>query len=133
MSPASSTWCGVHPKAPAVDVCTRCGTFVCFECVDGLAGSVYCTPCMQKLSAPRAPEPASLRSQLAFGFAVAGFLLFPLAVVAIALGLVERWLIHRGRAPPAGERYARLATTLGVYALVCTPILLLLFATRCLG
>lgn len=124
MSPASHTRCGVHPETPAVDVCTRCGTFVCFTCVDGLAGNVYCAPCVRKLTAPPPRERAPARTYVALGLAVVGFVLVPLAVVAIGMGLLERWRIRRGRAPVAGERNARAATTVGVIALLCFPVIL---------
>jgi hypothetical protein len=118
------TLCGVHPKERAVDVCARCGTFLCFGCVLSLMGTVYCAPCVDKLNAPPPPEPVPSRVYGYLWLSILGFILPPFALLALVLGTVERRWIHKGTAPAAGDRLARLAVSLGLFGVLVSLVTL---------
>jgi hypothetical protein len=124
LEPSAETLCGVHPKERAVDVCERCGTFLCFGCVQSLTGTVYCGPCVERLTAPPPLEPAPGRVYVYLALALLGCLFFPFALAAILLGYIERRRILSGHAPRAGERYARLAGTLAIAAVLVNMLVL---------
>jgi hypothetical protein len=120
MAPPAGARCAKHPDASAVDVCQRCGTFVCGECVHIRAEDVYCADCARILD-----RPAPVRPKLAFALAAApgpllvalglfagGFarllglaLFLPLAASALALILQERAARIRGQSPRKGAFY----------------------------
>ena len=65
MSPPASARCAKHVETPAVDVCQRCGSFVCGECSTIRDEDLYCEACATVLE-----RPASSRPFVAFCFAV---------------------------------------------------------------
>ena len=120
MAPAAGARCAKHADAAAVDVCQRCGTFICGECVHIRAEDEFCADCALILD-----RPAPTRPKLAFGLAVAPLplgvaltlsagtvgtlvglaLLLPLIASALALILQERAARQRGQAPLTGRFY----------------------------
>jgi hypothetical protein len=73
-----SSECARHPGVAAVDICSRCGTFVCGDCVEYQGDDVpFCQPCIALVRV----VPASMRSRLtvaaaapALAILIAGFL-----------------------------------------------------------
>ena len=37
--------CGNHPSVAAVEICKRCGTFLCGDCLDYAGDDPYCSKC----------------------------------------------------------------------------------------
>ncbi len=98
--------CAQHPETAAVDVCQRCGAFVCAECTEIRDEDVYCTKCI-----PQLDKPTSVRIKVLFWTALlwmpAGFVIgqlrVPLASAAWGLAtpleaalLVVFWFLERG-------------------------------------
>ena len=55
--PPPSARCARHAEVPAVDVCQRCGSFVCGECVNIRKEDVYCAACAVILERPGSRRP----------------------------------------------------------------------------
>lgn len=109
MPPPSGATCPRHPGVLAVDVCERCGRFVCGDCEVLRDERTWCAECAA------VPHEASSRATLALVFGLGGFLWCgPLSIAAIALGRVEERAIERHAAPAAGLVRARWAVRLGV-------------------
>lgn len=110
-TPAGAS-CPRHPAALAVDLCERCGRFVCGDCAVLKDEKTWCSECAA------VPHSASARATLALVLGVAGFLFCaPVSVAAIALGLVEQRSIERRESPVEGLGRARWAVRLGVLQL----------------
>ncbi|MDP3502325.1 MAG: DUF4190 domain-containing protein [Myxococcales bacterium] len=121
-TPAGAS-CPLHPGALAVDVCERCGRFVCGDCTVLRDERALCTGCAAAVSSP------SSRATLALVCGALGFVCcvpFPLA--AIALGRIEERAIDRGEAPREGLTRARWAVRLGAMQLALLSLLLVSFA-----
>jgi hypothetical protein len=96
----------------AVDVCERCGRFVCGDCEVLRDERTWCAECAA------VPHRASPRATLALVLGLGGFVCCgPLSLAAIALGRVEERAIERHEAPPQGLARARWAVRLGVVQL----------------
>ena len=121
----SGALCGRHPTVAAVEICTRCGTFVCGECVAYRADEQpYCTDCLAHLDHARPSRRASVGLGLSIGAAsgvLVGVVLPPLWLLALfagTAGAVVSWVevraIARGDAPTAGLRRARAGRLIGI-------------------
>lgn len=123
--PAQGARCGNHPAVPAVDLCQRCGTFLCGDCVELIDETVYCPHCFQRLGAGDSPSVAS-RLSLVLGFVglLWGFL--P-GIVGLGIAAWELRQIRAGRSSARGLRYARYARILGLinFGLFCLAFLYL--------
>ncbi|MCU0696179.1 MAG: hypothetical protein MUC96_06610 [Myxococcaceae bacterium] len=120
MPVATGATCPVHVAVPAVEVCERCGRFVCGECLqfaqDGVA---LCTACFAK------PHGRSTRSGLALALVLAGCLgCVPLTPIGIALAWLELRAIERGEAAAASKAGAQWALGLGLMQLAAGALLL---------
>ena len=116
-TPAGAT-CPRHAGVLAVDVCERCGRFVCGDCEVLRDERTWCSECAA------VPYRASTRATLALVFGVGGFLCCgPLSIAAIALGRVEQRAIERREAPEVGLGRARWAVRLGVLQVVLGVLL----------
>jgi len=74
--------CARHPGVTAVDICSRCGTFVCGDCVEYQGDEVpFCQPCIALVRV----TPAPMRSRAA------------LALAAIALATLLAGFLVKGR------------------------------------
>ncbi|MGC4115181.1 MAG: YIP1 family protein [Myxococcales bacterium] len=63
----STAHCAVHADRTAVDICSRCGTFACREClVIGKDGQGVCSACLARQGGEAAPLPWEQRSELGF-------------------------------------------------------------------
>jgi len=110
--------CPHHAGALAVDVCERCGRFVCGECLDLRDDRTWCAECAAT------PSKASARASTALLFGLLGFsCCAPFSIAAIAMGLAELRAVERGEAPAAGTPRLRWAVGLGA-AQLCVVVLL---------
>ena len=134
----SGARCGAHAEVAAVDVCQRCGRFLCGDCVELLDEEVYCAECAARVNLPpsllaKAAPAAAGFAWLAFAAATLGlrgplsfFVLVvvpaPTARAALAMALVE-WRRIKASASPARGRRWLVATFVAA-----GPLLLLLLA-----
>lgn len=100
MLPAEAR-CGIHPRNRALDVCSRCGCFVCAECVGSRFGTVLCGSCLERLRDPVEELPRIV--VVALAGAILGFVLPPLAWASYVL---SRIALRRH----TGERALRYAS-----------------------
>lgn len=134
--------CGKHPAVAAVEICSRCGTFLCGDCVEYFReDTAACADCMPILIG----SPPSLRARVSpmlstVGLAalLAGFVLkgrlgllvwaagFFVGFAGIAFGVQELRLIRAGQAGTRGRRWAMIG--LGVGALFALGFGMLLIA-----
>ena len=120
-TPAGAT-CPLHPGVLAVDVCERCGRFVCGDCTVLRDERTLCTECAAVATSP------SARATLALVCGGLGFVCgAPLSLAAIALGRIEERAIDRGEAPREGLTRARWGVRLGATQLALFSVLLVSF------
>lgn len=133
MSPAPTlqgATCGNHAGVPAVEICSRCGTFLCGECVEYFQEvTPACANCLPHLKG----QPASVRAKLSpvltavalvgwlGGFLAPGRpglvvwgLSFPIGFAGFAFAVQELRLIRAGQAGARGRWWARVGLGLGV-------------------
>lgn len=140
--------CGTHPEVGAVDVCTRCGRFLCSECVDYWNEQPVCASCLPLMDGGAATSRAKGAPVLAVLGAVgmvAGFFLrgrrglrvwavaAPMVVVGLALGVTELRMIRARQAGARGRPWALtavLAGLVGVLLLVGLLVGFLVFLGR---
>jgi hypothetical protein len=109
--------CANHPETSAVEICTRCGSFICGACLEYTKSEppvALCTACARREASLRGPG----RSRVALGLAIAGCvtLCFPLGVVAFALAQVELRALARGEVSERVRGTARAARVVGLVA-----------------
>ena len=129
MSAVAGANCGQHPGVAAVEICTRCGTFLCGECVEYFNEvTPACPSCLPLL----AGGPASMRARIApvlttfgLGGLIAGFLVrgrpglaiwavcFLLGFAGIAFGVQELRLIRANQAGTRGRRWVIAGLVVG--------------------
>src|SRR5688500_17288839 len=103
--------CGNHPEVVAVDMCVRCGSFVCGECLELIGEEPFCLPCYGRRDVTGR---ASTRATLAL--IIGAFSLFcgaPLGIVTLLLVWRERKAIERGAAPLSSRSFIKVARILG--------------------
>jgi hypothetical protein len=81
-SAADGSACAVHPEAPSVGTCGRCGSFMCVAC-DG--GGSLCRPCID-----RQLDPARLAAARASRFARYAFFAYCALTVADVFSMVAQ-------------------------------------------
>lgn len=108
---ATTMQCARHPAVPAVDVCQRCGTFTCGDCLELSIDAVLCTDCHRRQGASR------FASRRAIASLILGLLGLPCGLVPGVIGLVlayhELGRIDRGLSPEVGRGAARTGKILG--------------------
>jgi hypothetical protein len=133
----------VHDTVPAVDLCQRCGRFLCGDCVELVEEEVYCVEC-----APKMKLGASLLARAALivacvAWAVAALSSFnlrtplfliaflvvpaPSALAALVMALIEWRRLKTGLSPGRGRRWVIAAFALA------PPLLVLLAALYLYG
>jgi len=137
--------CGKHPAVPAVDICARCGSFLCGECVEYFGDATpACASCLPLMKG----TPASVRARLSpllalvalsglpLGTLIHGrrglgvwLLSFFLGFSGLALGVQELRLIKAGQAGTRGRRWAMGGVILGTIYALGFGALLIAFAT----
>lgn len=115
MSTTDGARCATHPAAPAVEVCIRCGAFVCraCHCLD-IKSESYCPSCYARL------DRRSTASTFAFISAVCGFLglgCFPLGLAAVVCGAIDLVRIAAGASPTGGKMLSTVGLVLGLVGL----------------
>jgi hypothetical protein len=134
--------CGTHPEIAAVDVCKRCGKFLCGECLELLGEDAYCASCATRGGAVASAlakatvwaaggawlscaVPVLLARAFTFTFAVFSLLLpTSAALAAVSMGLVELRRIRRGDASERGRRWVITGFALAI-ALLSLMVLLI--------
>ncbi|MCA2979593.1 MAG: hypothetical protein INH37_15070 [Myxococcaceae bacterium] len=114
MPVASSARCPAHAAVQAVEVCERCGRFVCAECLTfAQDGAALCPGCFAL------PRGRSSRSGLALGLVLVGWSgCLPLTPVGMAMAWTELKAIERGESAEASKPGAQWALGLGALQLV---------------
>lgn len=114
---AEGAKCAAHPAVAAVDLCSRCGSYVCLDCTEPESFETfetYCPDCYRR-SSPRAP--ASTRATGALVMALLAFSgCVPLAIPAVILAHMELGAIERG-SRQGGRNLARGAMWVGYIVL----------------
>lgn len=126
--------CGSHPEVAAVQICQRCGRFLCEECLELKGDDAFCAQCHGLVGRPQ-----STRSVVAAGLSGLSVLLGVYALIGAAalllahvqgapffvlpaflpgaaglsLGYQERGRLARGEAAPKSKIYADAAIILG--------------------
>lgn len=130
MAVAASAHCAVHPAVPAVEVCERCGAFVCGDCLELHEGHPFCASCFQRLGTTS----ASKQAVAALIFSIVGLNCgFLPGVVGLILAYRERAAIERGQAPIQGSSVTKAALIIGwidVALLVIGVIALIAFILK---
>lgn len=102
-TPPRSVQCGAHPTEPALDVCTRCGGFLCWDCLTSAYGEPACGPCAKVLGAIDRRLPAGL--VMAWILSVLGVLAFPAGIAGAIMAVAELGKARARHAPaPIQER-----------------------------
>ena len=121
-APPAGARCAKHAEAAAVDLCQRCGSFVCSDCIEIRKEEVYCQSCAAILDRPPSKRiravfwisalwlPVMMLSvvfALFIGFGLAlGLMLLTTPVFAATLGglwIAELLGQRRGDAPISGR------------------------------
>jgi len=119
---ASGALCPRHDGVLAVDLCERCGAFVCGDCLVLHQGRTLCTPCSL------APLGPSRRATASVVLAVLGWLLCPpLTLVAVSLAWAEQAAIERREASVEGQPRLRLALGFAGVQIVVVGLLMVAF------
>ncbi len=133
--------CGQHPGGAAVELCVRCGSFLCGACVDYVDDEPCCARCVPLL---RPPPPtwrarvAALTSGVALPLLVAGFLVrgraglglwLASALLATPATVVAALELRRLRGVSGPQRagWARVGLWLGAMALLGFGVLTVSF------
>ncbi|MDX2012180.1 MAG: hypothetical protein SFW67_18440 [Myxococcaceae bacterium] len=121
MPVATGAMCPVHVSVQAVEVCERCGRFMCGDCLQfALDGAALCTSCFAK------PHGRSSRSGLALGLVLAGFSgCVPLTPIGVALAWMELRAIERGESAGDSKSGAQWALGLGLAQLGAGALLII--------
>jgi hypothetical protein len=121
VSTIASAVCGTHPAERAVETCSRCGSFICAQCIELDVGEVFCPACHSRQFGGK----ASGRAVTALVLAIVGMNLPFLGVPAIVLAHQELSTIARGEAPAKGRPLARGAQILGwIEVAVCVLVVI---------
>jgi hypothetical protein len=108
---APGAHCAVHAEKAAVELCSRCGAFVCADCLELLNDTPYCQSCLERVGVKRQ---ASRQSLVALVLTIAGFNCgFLPGIAGLVLAYRELARINRGEAPESGRNYAKVAKVLG--------------------
>lgn len=142
--PLAGAHCGAHPAVAAVEICSRCGTFLCGDCVEYFKDTTpCCAACLPLMrGGPISPRVvvtpfiglAGLVTWLS-GFLVpgrAGIALWvsslPLGFACLALSVMELRLVRAGQSSPRGKPLAWAGFVVGVVYALLFALLVLGFA-----
>lgn len=125
----SGAHCGNHPAVAAVEICTRCGTFLCGECVEYFqettAACANCLPLLRGGPASVRARVSPLFSTVGLGCLLAGFVVrgrpglaiwavgFVIGFAGLAFGVQELRLIRANQAGKRGRGWARAGLIIG--------------------
>jgi hypothetical protein len=126
MTVASGARCPTHPDAAAVEVCQRCGAFVCAQCLELKGAQVFCPACAARQGAA---GKASARAMASMVLGVCGLQCgFVWGLIALPLAYAELRAIESGEAPAAGKGLATAGKILGWINVVIIGIILIVVA-----
>jgi len=133
--PPPTARCGRHPEVPAVDVCQRCGAFLCGECVELLGEDVLCTACFRRVGGDAPPSRRAKASVVLSGVGLVlglglglgavlglglgavlglpGLIGLVIGLIGLVIGRGELRRIDAGQSPAVGRRLARVGVVLG--------------------
>lgn len=134
--------CANHGGMAAVEVCTRCGSFLCGDCVEyGKDETPYCAKCAAVVS--RRPSGKARASLVITTLGVLGLVVgvlvrsrvgliiwavaAPLGFVGLAMAIQEIRAIERNESPAAGRRWAGVARVAGFVHLLLVVLLVASF------
>jgi hypothetical protein len=133
----SGATCGAHAGVVAVDLCPRCGRFLCGECVELVGEQAFCAPCASVVTAqPSRPARWSVGLSLAglvgmglglFTQGRAGLLLWALAIPTGVLGFAMALGALRGEPSSATARRAKWGRAIATLHLMSIFALLVSF------
>jgi B-box zinc finger protein len=103
-------FCPQHPDVAAVSICSRCGVFLCGDCLKLQGQAALCPACFAL-----ARRAATRRAVVALVLAYCGlqFCFPPLGVAGLAMGYSERRRALEGESTQESEGYVRWAIILG--------------------
>jgi hypothetical protein len=144
-TPLVNAVCAHHPQVGAVDICSRCGAFLCGECAlyvrEVVPACAACKPLLELegpasrlawLSPPLSAAGLALLLAGLFVDGLDGLCLWAAAHVpgagGLALSVRELLRINRKRAPRRGRWLARLGLGLGVVFALLAAALAVAFA-----
>ncbi|MBI5546007.1 MAG: hypothetical protein HY901_19115 [Deltaproteobacteria bacterium] len=106
--------CAFHTAAPAADICRRCGSFLCFECLQIDQARVLCAACVERVrhDVEVAGTEARKRVRTALAFAALG-LLSPLGCIGAGMAARELLSVRKDSSWEA-KRWSWLALGLGL-------------------
>ena len=78
--------CALHPEVGAIDVCQRCGNFVCPTCVEVTEADIFCTTC-----APLLAKPVSGRLKVVLALSVGWIPMVLVAQALVPTTVAPRW------------------------------------------
>ncbi len=107
----SDARCAVHPEVAAVEICSRCGGFVCSECLELEEQSVLCPSCLNRSGSRGAASGRAIAS-LILGILGLNCGFLP-GIIGLVLAVQELAAIEQGSAPPGGRNLARGGKILG--------------------
>ncbi len=113
---AQGARCALHAQTGAVDICQRCGSFVCGECLELQGSDVFCTSCFARAGGG---GKASSRAVAALVLGILGIQcgLIP-GIVGLVLATQELAAIEAGQSPAAGKGMATGGKILGWISVV---------------
>jgi hypothetical protein len=122
--------CAVHPTVAAVEICERCGSFACGECVQFTNTSpsqTLCAACYGRYGGK-----ASTRATVALVLGIVGISsCWLLGVPGFILAVQELAAIERGESPERGRNLAQGAWYLGLiqFGLIALGLVIFVFVT----
>lgn len=135
--------CGKHPAVAAVELCARCGTFLCGDCVeyvrDEIAACSDCAPLLRGVKATVRARLAPIFSSVGVVGIIAGVVVagrpgisiwgasIPFGLLGVGLAVMELRLMRGATVMNHGRRWALAGLVLGVLFLLELLGLLALF------
>lgn len=144
----SGARCGTHGAVAAVDLCQRCGRFLCGDCVELVRDEVYCADCAARLDLPPGLLAKSALLMTLGAYSAAALLAFapsplafvglvivpgPVALAALVVAIIEWRRIKGGRAPYRGRRRVLTSLALAPPLLLAAVAFWLYAALRFIG
>ena len=114
-APAAAPLCARHPEKPAVEVCQRCGAFICADCVTIKPNGAYCPPCASRFLSNFAGSWLAIFSA---GLGFIGLGCAPLGPVAVTLGTIDLLRIAAKGTRSAGWKLDLAGIGLGLLGIV---------------
>ena len=102
MPVVAGAMCARHPAVAAVEICARCGAFVCPSCLELRENAVLCTACHERYAGKASGRAIA---SLVLGIIGINCGLLP-GLIGLVLAYQELAAIERGESPEAGRSIA---------------------------